>query len=215
MGSKKPEKKNESPTERQRRLWDKMAPRYDRQLAFCERHCFADGRDWIGARSIGDVLEVAIGTGLSLPSYPKAVKITGLELSPAMLEIASRRVKKLGITAELIEGDAEHIPFDDNSFDTVSCALALCSIPNPSHAIAEMARVLKPGGKLLLLDHIGSNWPPIWAAQWLIERISIRLSGEHYTRRQLHRVKAAGLQVAERERSKAGTVERICAIRPS
>jgi hypothetical protein len=78
-----------------------------------------------------------------------------------------------------------------------------------------MKRVLVPGGRLLLLDHIGSTWPPIYAAQWLLERITIRAAGEHFTRRQLPLVQAAGFQVVETERLKAGTVERIHAVKPA
>ena len=95
------------------------------------------------------------------------------------------------------------------------CALALCTIPSPVAAIGEMRRVLVPGGRLLLLDHIGSTWPPVYAAQWLLERITIRAAGEHFTRRQLPLVKAAGFQVVETERLKAGTVERIHAVKPA
>jgi len=75
--------------------------------------------------------------------------------------------------------------------------------------------VLVPGGRLLLLDHIGSTWPPIYAAQWLFERLTIRLAGEHFTRRQLPIVQAAGFEVVEVERLKAGTVERIFARKPA
>jgi ubiquinone/menaquinone biosynthesis C-methylase UbiE len=100
-------------------------------------------------------------------------------------------------------------------FDTVVCALSLCTIPDPRAAIAEMKRVLSPGGRLLLLDHIGSPWPPIYAAQWLLERITIPAAGEHFTRRQLTLVRAAGFEIVERERLKAGTVERIHAVKPA
>ena len=89
------------------------------------------------------------------------------------------------MTVSLREADAEHLPFDDALFDTVVCALSLCTIPSPVAAIGEMRRVLGPGGRLLLLDHIGSTWPPVYAAQWLVERITIRAAGEHFTRRQL------------------------------
>jgi ubiquinone/menaquinone biosynthesis C-methylase UbiE len=115
----------------------------------------------------------------------------------------------------LREADAEHLPFDDASFDTVVCALSLCTIPSPVAALGEMRRVLAPGGRLLLLDHIGSTWPPVYAAQWLLERITIPAAGEHFTRRQLPLVKAAGFQVVEAKRLKAGTVERVHAVKPA
>jgi ubiquinone/menaquinone biosynthesis C-methylase UbiE len=132
-----------------------------------------------------------------------------------MLAIARRRTSELGIDAKLIEGDAQALPFADNSFDTVVCALSLCSIPDPAAAIAEMKRVLVPGGRLLLLDHIGSSWPPIYALQWLLGQATRRAAGEHFTRRQLPLVKAAGFEIAEVQRLKAGSIERIHATKPS
>ncbi len=208
----------ESPTARQRRVWDKAAPSYDKQIAFFEKIQFTGGREWLGERARGRVLEVGIGTGRNLPHYPAdtgITGITGIELSPAMLAIARQRASGLGRELDLREGDAEHLPFDDASFDTVVCALALCTIPSPGAAVGEMRRVLGPGGRLLLLDHIGSTWPPVYAAQWLLERITIRAAGEHFTRRQLPVVEAAGFQIVESERLKAGTVERIHAVKPT
>jgi ubiquinone/menaquinone biosynthesis C-methylase UbiE len=204
----------ETPVARQKRVWDKTAPGYDRQIAFFERNWFGGGREWLGERARGRFLEVAVGTGRSLPCYPADVTLTGIELSPAMLAIARQRATDLGRDVTLREADAEHLPFDDASFDTVTCALALCTIPSPVAAIGEMRRVLAPGGRLLLLDHITSTWPPLYAAQWLAERITIRTAGEHFTRRQLPLVTAAGFQVMETERLKAGTVERIHAVKP-
>jgi ubiquinone/menaquinone biosynthesis C-methylase UbiE len=205
----------ETPAARQKRVWDKSAPSYDRQIAFFERNWFSGGREWLGQRARGRVLEVALGTGRDLPHYPADVTITGIELSPAMLAIARERAAGLGREADLREGDAEHLAFADASFDTVACALALCTIPSPAAAIGEMKRVLVPGGRLLLFDHIASTWPPVYAAQWLIERVTIRSAGEHFTRRQLPLVQAAGFQVIEAERLKAGTIERIHAVKPA
>jgi ubiquinone/menaquinone biosynthesis C-methylase UbiE len=204
----------ETPTARQRRVWDKSAPSYDKQIAFFEKIQFGGGREWLGGRAHGRVLEVAIGTGLNLPHYPANATLTGVELSPAMLAVARQRAADLGRDVDLHEGDAEHLPFDGASFDTVVCALSLCTIPDPATAIGEMWRVLVPGGRLLLLDHIASTWPPIYAAQWLLERLTIRLAGEHFTRRQLPLVHAAGFEIMETERLKAGTVERIFARKP-
>ena len=206
---------SETPTTQQRRVWDKNAPSYDKQIALFEKIQFRGGREWLGKRARGRVLEVAIGTGLNLPYYPADATITGIELSPAMLDIARQRAADLDRPVDLREGDAEHLPFENSSFDTVVCALSLCTIPDPATAIGEMERVLVPGGRLLLLDHIGSTWPPIYAAQWLLERMTIRAAGEHFTRRQLPLVTATGFEIVETERLKAGTVERIFARKPA
>jgi ubiquinone/menaquinone biosynthesis C-methylase UbiE len=196
------------------RAWEKSAPGYDKQIAFFERIWFGGARQWLGARAQGRVLEVAIGTGLNLPHYPADTVITGIELSPAMLAIAQQRAADLGRDADLHTGDAQALPFDDASFDTVLCALSLCTIPDPAAAIDQMMRVLVPGGRLLLVDHVGSSWPPVRAAQWLLERLTIRAAGEHFTRRQLPLVRAAGFDIVEVERLKAGSIERVHARKP-
>ncbi|MEU4220525.1 methyltransferase domain-containing protein [Actinoplanes sp. NPDC026623] len=196
------------------RAWEKSAPGYDKQIAFFEKIWFGGGRQWLGARAQGRVLEIAIGTGLNLPHYPADATITGIELSPAMLAIAKQRAADLGRDVDLHTGDAQALPFPGDTFDTVVCALSLCTIPDPTTAIGEMRRVLVPGGRLLLLDHIASTWPPIRAAQWLLERLTIRAAGEHFTRRQLPLVRAAGFDLVEAERHKAGTVERVLARKP-
>ena len=200
--------------DRQKRVWDEAAPRYDRQIAFLERHWFTGGREWVCSRAHGRVLEIAVGTGRNLPFYRPDVTITGIDLSTEMLALARKRAAELGLTADLREGDAQALPFADGSFDTVLCALSLCTIPDPARAIGEMDRVLAPGGTLLLIDHIGSSFAPLRAVQWVAERVTIRTAGEHFTRRQLPLVRAQGFDIAETERLKAGTVERIRANKP-
>lgn len=116
-------------------------------------------------------------------------------------------------TVNLVTGDAEALDFPDQEFDTVVCALALCSIPRPATALAKMHRVLRPGGSLLLVDHIVSSWPPVVLGQWLVESVTVPLQGEHLTRRHLAAVKATGLTIQEQERHSLGMVERIHAVR--
>src|SRR5499427_6076593 len=101
----------ETPAARQKRVWDKAAPSYDKQIAFFEKIWFGGGREWIGQRAHSRVLEVAVGTGLNLPHYPADATVTGIELSPAMLAIARQRAAGLGRDVDLQEGDAEHQPF--------------------------------------------------------------------------------------------------------
>jgi SAM-dependent methyltransferase len=144
-------------TERLKRKWEKEAPTYDRRMGFFERVLFEDGREWVCSRASGEVLEVAVGTGRNFPFYPAGVRLTGIDLSPAMLEIARKRAGELGLNADLRESDAQELPFPDASFDTVVCTLSLCNIPDDRRAIAEMKRVLRPGGILLLLDHVSTS----------------------------------------------------------
>jgi ubiquinone/menaquinone biosynthesis C-methylase UbiE len=202
-------------SQRLRRYWDNHARNYDRQMAFWERRLFADDRRWVCAQATGEVLEVAIGTGRNLPLYPQGIHLTGIDFSPQMLQLAQRRAEALGREVELRLGDAQALDLPDACFDTVVCTLSLCAIPDQQQAIAEMRRVLRPGGRLLLLDHVAgaSRW--VRAIQWLLERATIPLGGEHLRRRPLLQVRAAGLQIEQRQRSKLGIVERLAARRPS
>jgi ubiquinone/menaquinone biosynthesis C-methylase UbiE len=181
-------------------------------MRFCERVQFAGGRRWVCSRAAGEVLEVAVGTGLNLPFYPPGIRLTGVDLSSGMLAVARERAAALGSDVVLREADAQALPFPEASFDTVVCTLSLCAVPDERLVVGEMRRVLRPGGRLLLLDHVGSPWWPVWAAQRLLEAFTAR-SGEYQTRRPLPIVQAAGLEVTESERLKLGTVERVAAVR--
>jgi ubiquinone/menaquinone biosynthesis C-methylase UbiE len=202
-------------TQRLRRYWDKHAPAYDQQMQFLERHLFGDSRTWVCSQATGKVLEVAIGTGLNLDFYPDDLRLTGVDFSPAMLERARDRARKLGRAVDLHEGDAHALAFPDASFDTVVCTFSLCGIPDERQAVAEMVRVLRPGGLLLLADHVaGSAWP-VRAVQRLLELVTVPLGGEHFLRRPLQHVRAQGLQVERQERFKLGIVERLAARKPT
>jgi ubiquinone/menaquinone biosynthesis C-methylase UbiE len=205
----------EDPTAKARRVWNACAPRYDRAMRFLERFQFNGGREWVCSRAEGDVLEVAVGTGMNLALYPEKVRLTGVDLSPEMLARARSRSAALGRAIDLREADAAALPFDDDTFDTVVSTLATCAVPDERAALAEMRRVLRPGGRLLLLDHIASTWWPIFLVQRLIEAVTIRTAGEHMTRRPLPVVQALGLIIEESERLKAGTVERVAARKPA
>ena len=198
-------------TERQRRVWNKRAAKYDRSMAWLEKLMLGDGRTWVCSQAAGEVLEIAVGTGRNLPFYPAGVRLTGIELSDAMLTIARHRAASLGREVELFQGDAQALQFPDAAFDTVVCTLALCSIPDDRKAVAEMRRVLRPGGRLLLLDHVPSTTPLWRGIQWLLEQVTVRLEGEHMLRRPLDYLRAEGFEIERDERLKAGIVERISA----
>jgi ubiquinone/menaquinone biosynthesis C-methylase UbiE len=202
--------------ERSRRVWDRLAPRYDRDMRRAEPLLFGrDTRAQLCREARGEVLEVAIGTGLNLPHYPTGVRLTGVDLSPAMLAGAGRRAGDLGLTVELREAAAERLPFEDASFDTVVCTLSLCSVADERAAIAQMHRVLRPGGQLLLVDHVAANNRVLFALQWLWEQVTLRVAGDYQTRHPLPLVRQAGFEVTDSRRFKLGTVERVRAVKPA
>jgi ubiquinone/menaquinone biosynthesis C-methylase UbiE len=202
--------------ELRRRKYAKEAPKYDKEMDFFERLLFGtEHRGWACSQAIGDTLEVAIGTGLNLIHYPADVRLTGIDFSPEMLVLAKSRAKKLGRPIELKEGDAQDLPFADCSFDTVVCTYALCSVPDEARAISEMKRVLKPGGRLILVDHVRSTVKPIFWLQRLYEFIPSRTKGEYMTRRPALHVTAANFDIQARNRLRAGIVERLMASKPS
>ncbi len=154
-----------------------------------------DGRDWVCSRARGRTLEVAIGTGRNLPLYGDDVELTGVDLSPGMLDVARRRATELGRAVELREGEAERLPLPDESFDTVVCTLAVCEVADRGAILAEMYRVLRPGGVLLLLDH--AQWRWLWSPR--PADLAVR----------------EGFICEERERSRLGLIERLAARKPS
>jgi ubiquinone/menaquinone biosynthesis C-methylase UbiE len=200
--------------ERLRRYWDKHAGSYDKQMGFFDRHLFSGSRDWICCRATGHVLEVAIGTGLNLGHYPGGTQLTGLEWSPAMLQIARERAGQLGLAVDLRQGDAQALDFADASFDTVVCTFSLCAIPDDRMAVAEMARVLRPGGLLLLADHVEASPWYARVAQSLMEVGSVPAGGEHFRRRPIRQVVALGFTIEDHDRFKLGIVERLAARKP-
>jgi ubiquinone/menaquinone biosynthesis C-methylase UbiE len=188
--------------ERLRRYWDKHAGSYDKQMGFFDRHLFSGSRDWVCSRATARVLEVAIGTGLNLAHYPDAVQLTGVEWSPAMLDIARHRAGQLGRAVDLRQGDAQALDFASGFFDTVVCTFSLCAIPDHQQAVAEMARVLRPGGLLLLADHVEASPWYARAVQTLIEVGSIPAGGEHFRRRPIRHVEALGFTIEDHDRLK-------------
>jgi ubiquinone/menaquinone biosynthesis C-methylase UbiE len=141
-----------------------------------------------------NVLEVAVGTGQTLPYYPPSCRLTAVDVSPAMLALARKRAMRLGRRVAFQVMDAEHLAFPDHSFHTVVDTLAICTFPQPVAALREMARVCKPEGRLLLLEHGRSH------RAWL-GRLQDRWAARHaaqlgcwWNREPLALVRQAGLQ---------------------
>jgi ubiquinone/menaquinone biosynthesis C-methylase UbiE len=201
-------------TARVRRIWDGFATRYDDSIAFTEKLLFAGGREWVCAQAEGRVLEIAVGTGRNLPLYGGDVQVTGVDLSPSMLAVARERARSIDLDADLRVGDAQALDFPDQSFDTIVSTLALCSIPDDRRAVAEAARVLRPGGRFLLMEHVRSHLLPVRLVERALDPLAVRWQGDHVCREPLDHLRAEGFQIQRQERLKLGIVERITARRP-
>ena len=198
-------------TPRVRDLYDREAARYDSIIRIPERLLLGDGRIWAASQAAGDVLEIAVGTGRNLPHYSLEFRITGQDISPAMLEIARRRAQALGRRVDLQVCDAQDMPFMDEQFDSVVSTLSLCTIPDDRRALAEIRRVLRSGGRLILLEHVRSPRPIVRALQRLLEPLANRYAGDHLLREPLDHLADFGFSVDFCARSRAGIVERLVA----
>lgn len=199
--------------ERLRGLWDAGAASYDRAIGFVDRRWLDASRRWVGARASGETLEVAIGTGLNVPHYRSDVRLTAAEFSTAMLDRARVRARNLGREVRFVEADAAALPFADESFDTVVATFLLCCVIDEAAVLAEFARVLRPGGVLLLADHVVSTNPLVRGIQAVADAMTVRSHGEHWRRRPRVLLEASGFDVAESQRLTLGAIERVKAIK--
>lgn len=186
---------------------------FDATMVALERRFFPTSRAWAGSRVQGRTLEVGIGTGLNLSHYPPGLDLVGLDPDVEMLDLARRRAAELGRSVTLVDGSAMALPFPDGSFDTVLSTFVLCGVPDDRVAASEMVRVLAPGGRLLLADHIVAS---AWAVRWgqrVLEAVTIRTGGEHFTRRPSEHLGSLDVEIRETERLTHGAIEHVHAVR--
>ncbi|HUW10330.1 MAG TPA: class I SAM-dependent methyltransferase, partial [Anaerolineae bacterium] len=137
--------------------YDRLAPVYDAMEAFIERFRFSGWRQRLWSQMRGDelrILEVGVGTGKNMPHYPPGSVVTGIDLSPEMMARARRRAGRMGIEADLRPMDVQRLDFPDDSFDAAVASFVFCSVPDPMLGLRELARVVKPGGQIVLLEHM-------------------------------------------------------------
>ncbi len=134
----------------------------------------------MGCQGGDRILEVGVGTGLSLDLYPSNVRVTGIDISAEMLDRARDRKERLGLTQveDLLEMDAESMQFPDRHFDKVAAIYVASAVPNPKRLVDEMRRVCKPGGELFFLNHFHSRNPVLGSIERLLAPLS-RLLGFH------------------------------------
>jgi ubiquinone/menaquinone biosynthesis C-methylase UbiE len=191
--------------DRARAFYDRSARDYDRWLHYYERVMgVRAARKRLVSSATGRILEVGIGTGRNLAYYAPGVEVSAVDLSPEMLDRARRQAEALDIAIDARVGDAQSLPFPDAAYGTVVATLALSAIPGHMTALAEMRRVLAPGGKLLVLDHARSHIRAVRWMQALAEPLGRYVGGWHLSRDLLADIASSGFVVRSAKRTRAG-----------
>lgn len=184
-----------------RKRYDRLAFIYDFLESPMERFFFASWRARLLGQIVGNrVLEVGVGTGKNIPYYPREVKVTAIDLSPRMMGRAQKRALVLGLEVDFWEMDVQHLAFPDQVFDTVFATFVFCSVPDPVLGLGELRRVCKPGGTLLLLEHIRPKNFILGFLFDLFNPIVVRMMGANINRRTLDNIRMAGWQIQVEER---------------
>lgn len=161
------------------------------------------------------VLEVGVGTGKNIPYYPNGLEIIAIDLTPGMLDRAKARAQELGNPVHLCIGDVQRLDFADESFDAVAATFVFCSVPNPVLGLQEIRRVLKPGGKLLLLEHMRSEQPIAGKIMDWLNPLTLQMMGANINRQTVENVRQSGLEIVMIENLGGGGIfKRIIARRP-
>ena len=190
------------------RTYDTIAPHYDRAVRPLDRWFLARLR----ATTLGHlppnarVLEIGSGTGLNFVFYPSNATGVASEPSSGMLDIAKRKARPEGV--RLVQSCAQNLPFDDNSFDAAFATLVFCSVAQPQDVFAELRRVVKPGGTVLLLEHVRPDnlLGPLFD---VLNFITVPLFDDHFDRRTANEAGRAGLEVVKVEKSLLGIINLI------
>lgn len=139
------------------------------------------------------VLEVGVGTGKLAVHYPENLDVIGIDFSSNMLKRAEKAVQHKD-NISLIEMDAEQLTFQDNSFDTVVASCVFCAVPDPIQGITEMKRVCKPGGKIIMVEHVRSNKVILGKLMDWLNVVTVAIMGEHINRDTENNVLLAGFR---------------------
>jgi phosphatidylethanolamine/phosphatidyl-N-methylethanolamine N-methyltransferase len=201
---------------RTERRYDRIAPIYDLMEMLPEQQ-FSTWREKLWAQvPEGRVLEVGVGTGKNFPYHPPGVEVAGIDISQRMLQRAQQRAEELGRTLELHQMDAQRLDFPDDSFDAAVATFVFCSVPDAVQGLRELGRVVKPEGRILLLEHVRINEPEVIGRLMdLVDPLVLRLMGPHINRRTEQNVRRAGLQVERVEALAPLDLVKLIVARPA
>lgn len=147
----------------------------------------------------GDILEVGVGTGSNFAYYPSDACVVGIDFSPKMLKKATTKIAQSNAKITLKEMDAQQMNFPDNTFNAVVSSCVFCSVPDPIKGLKEIRRVVKPGGTIIMLEHMRSENAFVGRVLDLINPLTVRLIGANVNRNTMKNIEEAGLMVKHQQ----------------
>ncbi len=186
------------PTARTRRRYDRNSPLYDMMEHLMEGRAFGRWRERLWSLVEGhDILEIGVGTGKNIPFYPAGAAMTAIDLSPRMLERAGLRAAEAGRQVDLREMDVERLEFPDASFDAAVVTFVFCSVPDPVRGLREVRRVLRPTGRLYMLEHVLSRRSGLRQLMMAVNPLTVRITGANINRETEANLRRAGFTLRE------------------